>query len=80
MMKKEQNGKRKPLIHVHGEVVYPIKVGEPAYYRRGKLLVWTERIEQILEVTADYVKLETKTKRYMIERTNVLHGQMKLVS
>ena len=39
----------KQLVRARGEVQFPIKVGEEAYYRQGNRLIWTDKVKRILE-------------------------------
>lgn len=38
----------KHLVRARGEVQFPIKVGEEAYYRQGDRLIWTDKVKRIL--------------------------------
>lgn len=58
----------KQLVRTHGEVQFPIRVGEEAYYRHGNRLIWTDKVKRIIEIAADYVRLETTAYYYIIER------------
>ena len=62
--------KTKQMVRVTGEVQLPIQVGKELYYRRRNLLFWTDRVERILEITEDYVRVETTAHYYRIERWN----------
>ena len=57
MRKKELQVNR--IVRVSGGVQFPIKIGEAACYRRGGLMMWPDRVKRILEMAADYVRLET---------------------
>lgn len=65
MNKKIQKMKRE--VRTSGEVQFPIKIGEEACYRKGNLMIWTDKVKRILEVTEEYVRLETTGYFYRIE-------------
>lgn len=62
------------------EVQFPLRVGEKAYYRRGNCLIWTDKVKRILEISADYVRLETMDYYYIIEREGTDAAAMKTVA
>lgn len=62
------NLQMKQIVRTRGEVQFPIRVGEEAYYRRGNYLVWTDKVKKILEIATDYVRLETTGYYYIIEK------------
>lgn len=70
----------KQLVRARGEVQFPIKVGEEAYYRQGNRLIWTDKVKRILEIAADYVRLETTAYYYIIEREKLEMGQLREVA
>ena len=57
--------------------IVPIRVGEEACYRYGGKLMWTDKVRRILEIAADYVRLETSSYYYTIERDGRESGQIK---
>lgn len=65
-MRKEMY-KTKRAVWASGEVQFPIRIGEAVCYRNGSLLLWTDKVKRILEITADYVRLETTSYFYTIE-------------
>ena len=67
----------KQLVRTRGEVQFPIKVGEEAYYRQGSRLIWTDKVKKILEIAADYVRLETTAFYYIIEKEKLEVGQLR---
>lgn len=67
----------KQLVRARGEVQFPIKVGEEAYYRQGNRLIWTDKVKKILEIAADYVRLETTAYYYIIEREKLEIGMLR---
>lgn len=75
MMRNSLQAKR--IVRTVGEVQLPIRVGEEACYRyRGKMM-WTDKVRRILEIAADYVRLETSSYYYTIERDGRESGQIK---
>lgn len=78
MRKKELQVKR--IMRVSGEVQFPIKIGEAACYRRGGLMMWTDRVKRILEIASDYVRLETTSYFYTIERKEVGSAVLRMVA
>lgn len=74
------NSQTKQIVRARGEVQFPIRVGEEAYYRRGNYLVWTDKVKKILEIAADYVRLETTDYYYIIEKEKIEIGQLKKVA
>lgn len=70
----------KQLVRTRGEVQFPIKVGEEAYYRQGSRLIWTDKVKKILEIAADYVRLETTAYYYIIEKEKLEAGQLRQAS
>ncbi len=75
MMRNSLQAKR--IVRTVGEVQLPIKVGEEACYRYGEKLLWTDKVRRILEIAADYVRLETSSYYYTIERNSRESGQIK---
>lgn len=65
---RNRNLQTKQIVRARGEVQFPIRVGEEAYYRRGNHLIWTDKVKKILEIAADYVRLETMDYYYIIEK------------
>lgn len=70
----------KQLVRAHGEVQFPIKVGEKAYYRQGNRLIWTDKVKRILEIAADYVRLETTAYYYIIEKERTEAAALRLAA
>lgn len=70
----------KRLVRTRGEVQFPIRIGEEAYYRQGSRLVWTDKVKRILEIAADYVRLETTAYFYIIEREGTEAAVLKLAA
>lgn len=66
MMKNSLQAKK--TVRIVGEVQLPIRVGEEACYRYMGKLMWTDKVRRILEVEADYVRLETSSYYYTIEK------------
>lgn len=67
----------KRLVRTCGEVQFPIRIGEAAYYRKGSRLMWTDKVKKILEIAADRVRFETTTYYYIIEREKLEIGQLR---
>ena len=70
----------KRLVRTRGEVQFPIRIGEEAYYRQGNRLIWTDKVKRILEIAADYVRLETTAYYYIIEREKLEMGLLREVA
>lgn len=70
----------KQIIRTSGEVQLPIKVGEELSYTHGNVLYWTDRVKRILEIAADYVRVETMSYYYIIECNDVIGGKMGLAA
>ena len=64
----KNNLQAKRIVITAGEVQLPIKVGEEVCYRYDGHLMWTDRVHRILEVAADYVRIETTSYYYTIEK------------
>ena len=75
MRNREIQAKR--LVRTRGEVQFPIRIGEEAYYRQGSRLIWTDKVKKILEIAADRVRFETTTYYYIIEREKLEIGQLR---
>lgn len=75
MRNREIQAKR--IVRTCGEVQFPIRIGEEAYYRQGSRLVWTDKVKRILEIAADYVRFETTAYYYIIEREKMEMGQLR---
>ena len=75
MRNREIQAKR--LVRTRGEVQFPIRIGEEVYYRQGNRLIWTDKVKRILEIAADYVRLETTAYYYIIEREKLEMGQLR---
>lgn len=75
MMRNSLQAKR--IVRTVGEVQLPIRVGEEACYRYGGKLMWTDKVRRILEIAVDYVRLETSSYYYTIERDGRESGQIK---
>ena len=78
MAKTELKTKRR--IHVAGEVKLPIKVGEEMSYVSGGILYWTDRVRKILEITEAYVRVETTSYYYLIEKRCKNSGEARLAA
>lgn len=72
--------KTKQVVCAVGEVLMPIKVGKEICYRRKNVFYWTDRVKRILEVTEDYVKVETISYYYLIKKHEKGDGQMRLAA
>lgn len=70
----------KRLVRTRGEVQFPIRVGEEAYYRQGNRLIWTDKVKRILEIAADYVRLETAAYYYIIEKEGTEAAVLRLAA
>ena len=70
----------KRMVRTRGEVQFPIRVGEEAYYRQGNRLIWTDKVKKILEIAADYVRLETTAYYYMIEKEGAEAAALRLAA
>ena len=70
----------KKIVRTVGEVQLPIKVGEEACYRYGGHLMWTDKVRRILEIAADYVRIETTSYYYTIERNGKESGKIKMAA
>ena len=73
----KNNLQAKRIVITAGDVQLPIKVGEEVSYRYDGHLMWTDRVHRILEVAADYVRIETTSYYYTIERNGRECGQLK---
>lgn len=70
----------KKIVRAVGEVQLPLRVGESACYRYRGYMMWTDKVRRILEIAADYVRFETNSHYYSIERNDRESGQIKKVS
>lgn len=70
----------KRVVRAKGQVQFPIKVGEAACYLCGGHLMWTDRVRRILEIAADYVRIETTGYYYTIEWDGSEPGQLRLAA
>ena len=77
-MKTELRTKR--IVRVSGEVQLPIKVGEELSYISGNIMYWTDRVKKILEIAEEYVRVETSSYYYTIERQDKNSGETRLVA
>ena len=77
-MKTEIRTKR--IVRVSGEVQLPIKVGEELSYISGNIMYWTDRVKKILEIAEEYVRVETSSYYYTIERQNKHSGEARLAA
>lgn len=77
-MKTELRTKR--IVRVSGEVQLPIKVGEELSYISGNIMYWTDRVKKILEIAEEYVRVETSSYYYTIERQNKHSGEARLAA
>ena len=77
-MKTELRTKR--IVRVSGEVQLPIKVGEELSYISGNIMYWTDRVKKILEIAEEYVRVETSSYYYTIERQDQNSGGTRLAA
>mgnify|MGYP000224736551 CR=1 FL=1 len=77
-MKTELRTKR--IVRVSGEVQLPIKVGEELSYISGNIMYWTDRVKKILEIAEEYVRVETSSYYYTIERQDKNSGEARLAA
>lgn len=63
---KKQVIELKRNVTVWGNVQMPLKVGAEASYTHNGLVLWTDKVRKILEVTENYVRLETNSYYYTI--------------
>ena len=77
-LKTELRAKR--IIHVSGEAQLPIKVGEELNYISGNIMYWTDRVKKILEIAEGYVRVETSSYYYTIERQDKNSGEARLAA
>ena len=77
-MKTELRTKR--IVRVSGEVQLPIKVGEELSYISGNIMYWTDRVKKILEIGEEYVRVETSSYYYTIERQDKNSGETRLAA
>ena len=77
-MKTELRTKR--IVRVSGEVQLPIKVGEELSYISENIMYWTDRVKKILEIAEEYVRVETSSYYYTIERQNKKSGEARLAA
>lgn len=77
-MKTELRTKR--IVRVSGEVQLPIKVGEELSYISGNIMYWTDRVKKILEIAEEYVRVETSSYYYTIERQDKSSGETRLAA
>ncbi|HIX14466.1 MAG TPA: hypothetical protein H9740_01860 [Candidatus Hungatella pullicola] len=72
--------KTKRIIYVSGDVQLPIKVGEELRYISGNIMYWTDRVKKILEIADEYVRVETGSYYYTIERQGTNPGEVRLTA
>ena len=77
-MKTELRTKR--IVRVSGEVQLPIKVGEELSYISGNIMYWTDRVKKILEIAEEYVRVETSSYYYTIDRQDKNSGEARLAA
>ena len=77
-MKTELRTKR--IVRVSGEVQLPIKVGEELSYISGNIMYWTDLVKKILEIAEEYVRVETSSYYYTIERQDKNSGETRLAA
>ena len=77
-MKTELRTKR--IVRVSGEVQLPIKGGEELSYISGNIMYWTDRVKKILEIAEEYVRVETSSYYYTIERQDKNSGETRLAA
>lgn len=56
----------KKNIQLNGKVQLPVKVGEEVCYLHAGILIWTDRVKRILEITQEYIRFETAGYVYTI--------------
>lgn len=79
MMRKERlQGKRS--VCVTGNVQFPVRVGEELCYRHKDGMWWTDRVKRILEIAADYIRIETTNYYYTIVWNDREQGQMRVAA
>ena len=77
-MKTELRTKR--IVRVSGEVQLPIKVGEELSYISGNIMYWSDRVKKILVIAEEYVRVETSSYYYTIERQDKNSGETRLAA
>lgn len=77
-MKTEIRTKR--IVRVSGEVQLPIRVGEELSYISGNIMYWTDRVKKILEIAEEYVRVETSSYYYTIDRQDKNSGEARLAA
>lgn len=77
-MKTEIRTKR--IVRVSGEVQLPIRVGEELSYISGNIMYWTDRVKKILEIAEEYVRVETSSYYYTIDRQDKNSGEERLAA
>ena len=77
-MKTELRTKR--IVRVSGEVQLPIKVGEELSYISGNIMYWSDRVKKIWEIAEEYVRVETSSYYYTIERQDKNSGETRLAA
>lgn len=79
-MVKEVKLQAKRNVHVTGIVQFPVKVGEEACYQKGNCVWWTDRVKRILEIAADYIRIETTHYYYTIRWDDREQGEVRLAA
>lgn len=70
--------KRKVLVS--GVVQLPIRIGEEACYTWRNQVMWTDRVKRILEIAADYIRIETTSYIYTIMWNEREYGQLRIAA
>lgn len=70
----------KKRVRVTGRVQLPLRVGDVACYWNGENLVFTDTVKRILEISHDFVKLETTSYIYTIETNLREWGQRRMAA
>ena len=79
-MVKDVKQQAKRSVHVTGEVQFPVKIGEEACYLYGDSVWWTDRVKRILEIAADYIRIETTHYYYTIVWNDREQGRLRVVA
>lgn len=79
-MVKDVKPQAKRSVHMTGEVQFPVKIGEEACYLYGDSVWWTDRVKRILEIAADYIRIETTHYYYTIVWNDREQGRLRVVA
>lgn len=61
----------KKTITLEGTFIYPVKCGERAIFTYNDHVVRTSTVSEILEITAEYIKFETRNSIYIVSYRNL---------